>query len=341
MWTDYNTLLGIFNADDEESRVLVSLDYYADGAKHSYDLPELTLPGRASELVDIGHVITAGKPDKDGDVIPASVTLGGYRVHKVTGNPADSIITEALVLNRRTKSFLTFYNTAICVRNIHFHPPDGALIDGFVSEVREIRILGEDQNGFPVDLTVQGTFFSGNENVAAISGPGFVSLVAPGETSVSTSIDYLGVDQSCFECAPGAGCTYQWATSFNSVRVRPTVTISGPANVPLRGPGSSGLNSIQLTATGHPGGGTFHWRTSSTNVTLTNTISATATVTSQSESSGQTIQVKSARRSFPADPESCCPDCFRSDAFGARFGQSYSHDPHAESTFKDIVGRLL
>jgi hypothetical protein len=120
----------------------------------------------------------------------------------VAGNPAASVVTEALVINRRTKGYLTFYSTAICVRSIQFHPFESTLIEGFVGEVREIHIIGENQNGFPVDLTVQGSYFSDNKNVAAITGPGFVSLVAPGETSVTTTLDYWGVDLNCFVCPP-------------------------------------------------------------------------------------------------------------------------------------------
>ncbi len=282
--SDHNTLLGIYNADSEESRVLVSLDYHADGIKHSYELPELTLPGHGSQLVDVGQVISDGQPDSDGEVIPVGVTLGGYRLRKVAGNPTASVITEALVINRRTKSFLTFYNTAICVQSIEFDPPSGVPIEGFVGDVRNIYIFGVDENGFPWDFTAQGEYFSGAENVAAITGPGFVSLVAPGETTVLTSIQYYGPEQDCFLCSPEPTCVPRTGNSFNPVRVRPTVSISGPANVPLRGPGFSGPNSMQLTATGNPGGGTFNWSTSSTKVALTNSTSATVTVTSQSES---------------------------------------------------------
>lgn len=48
--------------------------------------------------------------------------------------------------------------------------------------------------------------------------------------------------------------------------------------------GSTGPNSIMLTATGSPAGGTYSWTTTSTKVTLGNTTSATVTVTSQAES---------------------------------------------------------
>ncbi|MFQ5817023.1 MAG: hypothetical protein ACE5H2_03575 [Terriglobia bacterium] len=43
---NYNTLIGILNTDTDEASVAVSLDYYADGLRYSYQLPDLgTLAG--------------------------------------------------------------------------------------------------------------------------------------------------------------------------------------------------------------------------------------------------------------------------------------------------------
>ncbi len=60
--------------------------------------------------------------------------------------------------------------------------------------------------------------------------------------------------------------------------------ISGPNAVPLRQAGSSGPNSITLSTTGHPSGGTYSWTTTSSNVTLTNATSSQVTVTSSAAS---------------------------------------------------------
>ena len=106
-----DTLVSILNTDTQDARLAISLDYYQDGVAHSYDLPERTLPPGATSLLDIGAIITSGKPDTNGKYFPLGVNFGGYHVRK-TGHHIDkTITTEALVFDRRSKTFTTFYNT--------------------------------------------------------------------------------------------------------------------------------------------------------------------------------------------------------------------------------------
>lgn len=84
---DYNTYITMFNADSEEARVQVSLDYSVNGERRSYQLPERTVPARVTELIDIEAVIAAGVPDPEGDILPAGVGYGGYSVRKVGPRP--------------------------------------------------------------------------------------------------------------------------------------------------------------------------------------------------------------------------------------------------------------
>ena len=92
---------------------------------------------------------------------------------------------------------------------------------------------------------------------------------------------------------PGAGSASVEATAGNcqvygggGFPDAPTVEINGPNFVPLAKSGTAGgVNTIQLTATGSPGGGTYSWSASnSAVVTLTN--ASTATVTVQGASVG-------------------------------------------------------
>jgi hypothetical protein len=69
------------------------------------------LAAKASSVVDVGEIITSGEPDAEGNVIPASVGFGGYQVRKVDVRADQTVTTEALVFDRRSKNFLTFYNT--------------------------------------------------------------------------------------------------------------------------------------------------------------------------------------------------------------------------------------
>src|SRR5581483_3350123 len=70
-----------------------------------------------------------------------------------------------------------------------------------------------------------------------------------------------------------------------SVAVQPMVTISGPSAVPLAVAGTPNtVDSIQLTATPNPSGGTFSW-TSAGGVSILNATSQTVTVRSVSAGS--------------------------------------------------------
>lgn len=66
------------NADTEEARVQVLLDYSVNGERRNYQLAERIVPARATEIVDVEAVIAAGLSDPEGEVIPADVGYGGY-----------------------------------------------------------------------------------------------------------------------------------------------------------------------------------------------------------------------------------------------------------------------
>lgn len=285
---DYNTLIGMLNSDAEEAQVAVSLHYYANGLPRSYELPERTIPARNSDLVDVGQIIASGAPDADGDTIPPGVTFGGYTVQKTGPRFGNPLITEALVFNRRTKTFLTLYNTTCCCDQLFVRP--GQFIEpvGFNGQV--VAICCNSCNGACVEIVVGLSFFSSNPAVAPVDSSGLVTGVAPGTATITTTagVEFFHFpgpnDPLCQVDLPCATCQRVEESRDTPVTVQPTVEISGPDNVPLRAVGSTGPNSITLTATGSPTGGSFNWTSSSTKVTLTNASSASVTVTSAAES---------------------------------------------------------
>lgn len=186
---NYNTFLGILNTDTEEARVQVSLDYYDQGLRRSYELPELTLPARASELIDIGALIAAAVPDEDGDTIPAAVTTGGYRLYKVGPRLAQTVTTEALVFDRQRKSFLTFYNTCCGFNQIQVNPGQFIDVVGFSGQ---LLVEGRDRcTGAWQDATTSAFYSSFNTAVATVGPPaGAVSGVGVGSTTVRSELEW-------------------------------------------------------------------------------------------------------------------------------------------------------
>ncbi|MFQ5926045.1 MAG: hypothetical protein ACE5MH_01275, partial [Terriglobia bacterium] len=194
---DSNTLIGILNTDTEEATVRVALDYFVEGVGHSYELAEISIPPRVAELVDVGAIIASGQPDEDGDVIPAGVSFGGYSVRKVGRRLDQSLTTEALIFNRRTKNFLTLYNTCCGYTSVNISPSS---LEGTVGGSGQIRILAFDFcSGTLVDLTFSGFYSSDNPSVASVNAIGSVSYVGAGSTSVHASISYCTMSAPCIE----------------------------------------------------------------------------------------------------------------------------------------------
>ncbi len=210
-----NTLLGILNSDSEAATVRMSLDYYVAGQRHSYELPDMSIAARSSALVDIGQVVASGTPDPDGDVITADITFGGYRVHKTAPRYAN-ITTEALLLDRQSKTFLSVYNTGCCYLLPSTTPSSKT---GFPGDTGPLSVKStEGCSGAIVDfvfLSVQSgsgvkvTFQSDNPSVASIGfTSGIYTLQQPGFTVLrSTSLFPYHLGQCRRKTWPGSCLT--------------------------------------------------------------------------------------------------------------------------------------
>ncbi len=281
---DHNTYIAMYNADTEEATVKVSLDYYVEGQRHSYDLPELAIPARASDMVDVGAIIAAGLPDADGDVIPSEVGFGGYSVRK--RNRLHTVLTtEALVFDRRSKIYLTFYNTCCDYTAFVFIPTS---INGPVGASAQMSITAINNCTFALeDLTVAAGYNSNNSSVASVNGSGRVSLVSPGSATITATVSFSGADPFCFTriCTT---CVPRIVSDTTPVTVKPRIdTITGPNTVPLRASGSFGPNTIEIEGSGTPSGGNFQWSTSSGKITLTTLNNTRVRVTSVAASGSQ------------------------------------------------------
>jgi hypothetical protein len=182
------TLLGVFNSDVQDAKVAISLDYSDGGVTHSYDLPERTIPPRSTEMLDIGGIIAAHLPDKDGDIIPTNVSFGGYRVRKIGPTTGGNITTEALVFGRSGSPYLAVYNTGCCQ-----YPPviEPEVLSGQAGETAEFDIFAADIcTGESIELTddPQVAFSSTNPNVAFGDLLGTMHLVSPGSATVTARV---------------------------------------------------------------------------------------------------------------------------------------------------------
>jgi len=192
---DYNTLIAVYNRDAAEATVALSLDYSVDGEARRYDLPERVIPGRATEIFDVGELVAAAVPDEDGDVIPAGVAVGGYRVRKLEPDLSLTLTTEALVLDRRRKSYLSLYNTGVCYNAVSLSPTS---LVGPVGAFAQVVLLGFNTAEGVWQPLPTPLYSSQNSSIASVSGFGVVEFRAPGTTTVKGS-KFIPEDM-VFEC---------------------------------------------------------------------------------------------------------------------------------------------
>ncbi|MGH9579404.1 MAG: hypothetical protein ACRD2R_00295, partial [Terriglobales bacterium] len=185
----HNTFISMLNTDSEEARVAIALDYYLEGERRTYKLPERTLPAKASSLVDVGEIIARGEPDAEGTPPPPAVSFGGYQVRKVDPRAGQTVTTEALVFDTQRKNFVTFYNTCCGINpgSVAFFLPSFTGAPGFIGTA---GAQGQDYcGGGTVDLPA--TFSSGNTSISTVNSAGSVTGVAPGATNTNTLVSYF------------------------------------------------------------------------------------------------------------------------------------------------------
>lgn len=273
---DFNTMVGIQNSDREEGNVIFSLDYYVGQTRYSYELP-LKIPGRASHLIDIGEIKRGRQPDADGDVIPQEVTFGGYRAVKLHPRGEGPLTTEALLIDRRSGSYLTVYNTGCC-EYAWFWPSS---IIGPVGANGPIGVEIEDAcTGFLSSGIGRYTNF--NTSVVTVSSS-VASLVGPGSTSISRSVILL----KPWSVDPETGqnvCRNAWDVGPPCpVTVKPAVAISGANSFAFVGTHPT-VPKVPFAAVVNPTGGTYSWTASNGRVSFDNPTGDLVTLTGNSPS---------------------------------------------------------
>jgi len=256
---DYNTFITMLNTDTEEARVVVSLDYHVNGVRYSYDLAERAIPARASDAIDVGQVIASAVPDADGDVIPSSVSFGGYSVRKTSPSQCPTLTTEALLFNRRQRTFLSFYNTC-CGDYVYVDPFQ--FLDPVGFNGRLIVWSCNFCSGICVEIVQGITYWSTNPAIASVDGGGNVAGIGPGNAVIWAHFEYPAPPRRCpieaCECEMRTRDDDTPATPFElSVSLSPTSVLpQGSTTVTVStNPAVSGV-SISLSAVeqGNSGG---------------------------------------------------------------------------------------
>jgi energy-coupling factor transporter ATP-binding protein EcfA2 len=247
--------------------------FYNRGTQR-YDLEQPIQPD--DEMwVDIGQLIRNQVPDKNGSVLPSTLTNGSYEITDLSHHGAGTIF-EGKVIYDKTNGDAAYGCAACCGHGEQatlWYDPLG-ILDGS-DAFQGVQAPDMCAGGVITDISdpFYGYWSVQNTGIATVDYYGTHTAVTVGSTRSNTSGSYNNNDAR-------RGCPDYQAQPSGQDNVTPTVTISGPSNVPVAASGT--VNTIQLTATGNPTGGTYQWSTSSSAVQLTNTSNATVTVTGQS-----------------------------------------------------------
>ena len=286
-----DTMITVWNPSTTAADLLAM--FYFNGGAGQYQRA-LHLNAGASQMVDMKELISGQQPDAQGRTIPlgtgeGSLVLGGPNGIEDMVNVAAS----AVIYNPEAATCATQCTTCAGITGSSVETtPFATYISGSV----QLGSWATYNTGSKVSRTSVSTWGSSNSNIATVSA-GLVRGVSPGQDNVTASFSGTGFGQNCpgeydangdpVRC-PGV-VTFQ---PVGSGTVHPTVSISGPSNVPMLAAGTQGTDSVQLTASPNPAGGTFNWTVASGSnlVTLLNSTSQTVIVQSVAVGSA-TIQV--------------------------------------------------
>lgn len=334
----HDTLIGMYNADTQPAKVSVSIDYYIGSERHQHKLPPLMIPARSARQVDVGDILAAGEPDANGDVIPPEVSFGGYRVQKVGPRINQVLITQSLLFDSGAKSYLTFYNTCCGYLNIAFSPNT---LQGPAGDFDQLVIQAQDTcGGNTIDVTNSGNFGTLNSSIATVgAGNGQASLVAVGQTTLTSQLDYFEKDFFLGDCS-SASAGSNTPTSVVRVTFSPPIsyvvvgqTASTNATVaPTNNTTPISLNVTSAATVVSPTG-TF---TTNTGVVVKGLTVGTATLTATVPNPEGGAPIPVGATSFPVT--SAAPTAVVT--LRASTGQTVSSDNTAKDAYQSAEGTI-
>lgn len=278
---DNDSMITVWNYRLTAQDLVVTL-YYAGG---QYRLL-IHLEARQAYNLDMLSLVRSRVPDPDGSLIPDNITSGSAVLSGAKGD-ADkiSVAVTASVFNVRNATCGQQCINCNGAAEAVFNPASYAMAVQ-QSQNAQFQITWNTGN---VYINPSGTsWYIQSNSIATINSGGTITGQSPGQTNASAeTAPYPVAATVCSEGAAG-GCPDANLGGGGPTNVSPTVAIDGPNFVPIAKSGTiGGVNTIQLTASGDPSGGTYSWSASnSAVVTLTN--ASTATVTVQAQSVGST-----------------------------------------------------
>jgi hypothetical protein len=298
----HTSIIAAGNGGNQPVDALLTL-LYDQGRKH-YSLKHTIAP-KDQWFVNFGELIRSGTADDAGTVLPRDLTSGAYSLVQQSP-PGKAYLFEGKVITDKIYGHATYGCMVCCgyggdAGPIYIFPAPLTVADGGSTYV---DVYGDNAcTGNPDMLDDYVWSWSSDNSEIATASDFQITGIGVGTANINASMS--SVPSGDGEDWP-YGCPMGTAYPEGPVNVIPTVTISGPSLVPISG--SETTNTIQLTASGNPTGGTYAWTTSNSSVTIgspsnsqTNvsstaggvtSVTVTYTVGSQSATADQTFYVQ-------------------------------------------------
>ncbi|HEV2224274.1 MAG TPA: hypothetical protein VGR84_14855 [Candidatus Acidoferrales bacterium] len=277
----HDSIITVGNGGTKPTQAALTLNY--DHGTGAYEIDQLLQPDQQM-WIDVGQLIRDQVPDKNGTVLPASLTVGSYEIRELTRHVGAPSLFEGKIVYDKKYGNVTYGCGSCCAYKTakFYFDPLGVPLNGFADQGVEVI---DTCSGTWVDITsdFDNTWSTANQSVATVDAYGTHGGVATGTTTTRASTEeqvwYKLNDCPILPMTPQGG---------DNVNVAPTVTFSSlpgvaigqTANITATVMPSNNSTPISLTITSSASivspTGTF---TSSTGVVVKGLTAGTATLT--------------------------------------------------------------
>jgi|GEM_PF-5786571 len=277
----HDSIITVGNGGAKPAEAAFTINYnHGTGA---YEIDQ-TLQPNQQMWIDVGQLIRDQVPDKNGTVLPASLTMGSYEIQQV-GHHGPGTLFEGKVVYDKKYGSVTYGCAACCgYRQYDFElfidPLDLPLYSwNFNQGVQGFDVCGAQW----VDVTgdFYGSWSTQNHSVATVdaSGDHYGAGVGSTTTDASAQEQIFNVLQDC---------PIDYVYLSGSDNVTPTASVScTPQDLALGPTASSNTTTGSCTASVSPSGGSYSWSVNANTVTLNDPSSASPSFTAANASSSQ------------------------------------------------------
>ncbi len=239
-----NSLITTGNGGSEPTRAAMTL-FYNDG-KSSYTIEKLLEPGEQI-WADVGEIIRAQIPDKEGKTIPPDVMMGSYELRDLDHRGIGYLYEGKLIIDKTWGH--GYYGCAGCcgfyASRMDPNPMGGAMTTGAYNEADAEENCGDGWQ----DVTDQATGWASGNSAVVTLAKAYTKFVGVGSTGGSAELTLEG------NIERNGVCLTKYFEPQNTQNTTPSISWNG--TVISNTTTQNAVIGQQIVLTGSPGGGTW------------------------------------------------------------------------------------